>query len=249
MSARPKHSVNRQDYRQLADVKLPIVRKGRGRVEESSSTSDTLYRLQILEEDQENGRVKVGYVGYGDEFDEWRRVEEVVSIDDDEEVDSSARPMAVTTTTKPVERRFCLFEELSCKIKTQLLTSRKANPVCSIVVSFDFVHFDSLAIRGFKRDTKGTREIYSVTSLTKLDDLLGERWYIRGINMAGDFCYVEPDTVRFYLKKLKRRRDFQMQDDGTLVECGFGGMSQLVFQFVRSEGTFREWSAVLRSCV
>jgi len=106
MSARPKRSVNRQDYRQLADVKLPIVRKGRGRVEESSLTSDKLYRLQILEEDQENGRVKVGYVGYGDEFDEWRRVEEVVSIDDDEEDDNSAQPMAITTT-KPVERRFC----------------------------------------------------------------------------------------------------------------------------------------------
>jgi len=110
-------------------------------------------------------------------------------------------------------------------------------------------HFDSLAIRVFKRETKGAREIYSVTSLIKLDDLLGERWYIRVINLAGDFCYVEPDTVRFYLKKLKCRHDFQMQDDGTLVECGFGGISQLVFQFVCSEGTFCEWSAVLCSCV
>ena len=77
-------NVNRQDYHQLADVKLPIVRKGRGRVEESSSTSNKLYTLQILEEDQENGRVKVGYASYSDEFDEWKRVEEVMSVDDDE---------------------------------------------------------------------------------------------------------------------------------------------------------------------
>jgi len=95
MSARPKRSVNRQDYRQPADVKLPIVRKSRGRVEESSSTNDKLYRLQILKEDQENGRVKVGYVGYSDEFDEWRRVEEVVSIDDED--DNSAYETVPTT--------------------------------------------------------------------------------------------------------------------------------------------------------
>jgi len=89
-----------------------------------------------------------------------------VSIDDDEEDDNSAQPMAITTA-KPVERRFCLFAELTSKIKAQLFTSRKANPVCSIVVSFDSVHFDSFTIRGFKRETKGAREIYSVTSLTK----------------------------------------------------------------------------------
>jgi len=95
-----------------------------------------------------------------------------------------------------VERHFCLFVELASKIKSQLFTSRKANPVCSVVVSFNSVHFNSLAIRGFKKQTKGTREIYSITSLTKLDDLLGERWYIRGINLAGNFFYVKPDTVK-----------------------------------------------------
>ena len=37
-----------------------------------------------------------------------------------------------------------------------------------------------------------------MSSLSKLDDLLGERWYIRGLNSAGDFCYIEPGASIFH---------------------------------------------------
>jgi len=38
------------------------------RVIKASSLTDTkLYRLRVLEEDEENGCVKVGYIGFGDE--------------------------------------------------------------------------------------------------------------------------------------------------------------------------------------
>jgi len=102
-----------------------------------------------------------------------------------------------------------------------------------IAMSFDSLQFDSLVIRGARR----SKEIYSVTSLTNLDDLLGERWYIRGINLAGDFCYVEPSTVKFYLKHVKGKPDYQMKDDGTLATCYFGVRKELIFQFVRSDAT------------
>ena len=77
-------------------------------------------------------------------------------------------------------------------------------------------------IQGTKKETKGTREIYSLISLMI-------RWYIRGINSAGDFCYVEPGTVMFYLKFVKLKHDFQMKEDGTLTKRYFGVKSQLVF--------------------
>jgi len=225
------------------------VSKIRKREKVSPLQDNTLYRLQIIEEDEENNRVKVAYVGYGDEFDEWRRMEDVVTIQESEEDIGDLVPSQLLKMSKSKPEKFCLFEELASKIKSQLFSSRKGNPLCNIVVTFDSVHFDSLAVRGTKREVKGNREVYSLPSLTKLDDLLGDRWYIRGINSAGDFCYVEPGTVRFYLKKVKPRPDFQMRDDGTLVQYGFGATSHLVFQFVRSDGMLRQWSNVLQSCV
>ena len=111
------------------------------------------------------------------------------------------------------------------------------------------MHFDSLVIRGIRKETTGKKEVCSLDSLLKLNDLLGDRWYIRGINVAGDFCYIEPGTVRFYLKQLKPKPDFQLKDDGTLVKHYFGIQNQLVFQFVRNDGTSRQWSNVLQSCI
>ena len=244
MSTRPKRSVSRPNYRQLADVKVPkTMNRTRRRDGDDSLPDSTLYRLRILEEDPEKRRVRVRYVGYSDEYDEWRRMDEIVTVDDHEDEDLAPSELSSTAAIK-----FCLFEELASRIKSLLFASRKASPICSIVLSFDSLHFDSLVVRGTNKETKGTREIYSLTSLTKLDDLLGERWYIRGINSAGDFCYVEPSTVMFYLKFVKLKPDFQMKEDGTLTKRYFGVKSQLVFQFVRSDGTAQQWGSVLHLC-
>ena len=54
----------------------------------------------------------------------------------------------------------------------------------------------------------------------------------------GDFCYVEPGTVRFHLKLLKLKPDFQLKEDGTLTKRYFGVRNQLVFQFIRSDGQY-----------
>ena len=244
MSARPKRLVSRPNYRQLANFKVPkTINKTHRRDKNGSLLDSTLYRLKILEEDEVKRRVKVRYIGYSDEYDEWRRIDEIVSIEDENDSDLAPSEPSPTASMK-----FCLFDELACRIKSLLFSSRKASPICSIVLSFDPLHFDSLVIRGTKKETKGTKEIYSLSCLTKLDDLLGDRWYIRGINSVGDFCYVEPDSVRFYLKFLKLKPDFQMKEDGTLAKHCFGVKSQLVFQFIRSDGTSQQWGSVLRSC-
>ena len=89
--------------------------------------------------------------------------------------------------------------------------------------------------------------MYTLPTLTKLD-ILGHRWYIRGINSAGDFCFVTPGTVKFYLKPCKGKIDFQMQADGTLSESFYDEGYHLIFQFVRGDGTCSQWSDVLKSC-
>lgn len=68
-------------------------------------------------------------------------------------------------------------------------------------MTFDMTHFDGLIIR----DTlvKGQQTVYTLSTLT-----LGQRWYIRGINVAGDFCYVKPGTVHYQLKFVNSQPDF-----------------------------------------
>ena len=71
---------------------------------------------------------------------------------------------------------------------------------------------------------------------------------LRGINSVGAFCYVELGTVRFHLKLLKLKPDFQLKEDGTLTKHYFGVRNRLVFQFIRSDGTLQQWSSVLHLC-
>ena len=65
--------------------------------------------------------------------------------------------------------------------------------------------------------------------------------------MAGDFCYVMPGTVKYHLGVCKSKRNYQMMDNGKLVEYFYGGGHQLVFQFVRGDGTLTNWSQILSS--
>lgn len=60
------------NYRDLADLKLPRARKLK------SESVDRLYAVEVVEKDEEGGKVKVHYVGYGPEYDEWKDDEEIV---------------------------------------------------------------------------------------------------------------------------------------------------------------------------
>ena len=155
MSARPKCSLNRPDYHQLADVKVPkMISRACRRDGVGSFPDSTFYRLRVLEEDQENKRVKVWYVGYSDKYDEWRRIDEIVTVDHYEEEDNSDFVLSQLPSMAAVKSS--LFE-VSSRIKSLLFSSRKTSPICSVVLSFDLLYFDSLAVRGTRKETKGTR--------------------------------------------------------------------------------------------
>ena len=65
--------------------------------------------------------VKVAYMGYSDEYDEWRRVEDVVAMEESEKENDD-----VLAPFQPMKApKFCLFEELARKIKSQLYSNRK----------------------------------------------------------------------------------------------------------------------------
>ena len=244
MAQRPRRSVSRRDYVALADVKLPRSRKksshGTRIVEDGN---DELYRLNIVDEDVNNSLVKVRYIGYSSDFDEWRARDDIVELSDSEsDSDSKQRPSGTI-------QRFCLFEELTLRIKELLISRRKGDPVCHIVMSFDRMSFDSLVIRGtVPKAGSSRRQVYTISHMTQFENLLGNRWYIRGLNAAGDFCFVTPGSVKFYLRETKGKIDYQLQTDGTLLKKYFGERCQLVFSFIRGDGTSMQWNDVIRQC-
>ena len=93
-TGRPKQSISRPYYGELCDVRLPRECKHQVNVQRSDST---IYRLSTLEEDESRGLVKISYIGYGSEWDEWRRREDIELDDEDagdqdnHSIDSSMR--------------------------------------------------------------------------------------------------------------------------------------------------------------
>ena len=62
MGTRPKYSMPRKDYRELADLHLPRVKHSRTEHKNKPHTEEPnseLYRLEIIEEDHARNRVRV----------------------------------------------------------------------------------------------------------------------------------------------------------------------------------------------
>ena len=107
---------------------------------------------------------------------------------------------ATTTTPAPSEGRFCFYNYLRNNIKSMLVVERKDDPVCTLLMNFDKVYFEGRIRHGVKTNGMQNRDMYQLSSLSKLDDIFGERWYVHGLNANGDFCYVQPKTVKYYFK-------------------------------------------------
>ena len=140
-------------------------------------------------------------------------------------------------------KSYSLYEELRFRIKSLLVSTRKGDPNCCVSMPFDTIHFDGLMRRGVLKHGN-----YTLSTLTKLDDILGERWYIKGLNTAGDFCYVEPKTVRYQLRLCLGKPDYQLLNDGTLKQYVYGVRYQLIIRFLRNDGVSSQWNNVLKLC-
>ena len=59
-------------------------------IKKNDDDTDKLYPLTVLEEDEEKDLVKVSYVCYGSEYDEWRPKKDILHIGEEESGDSSS---------------------------------------------------------------------------------------------------------------------------------------------------------------
>ena len=199
-----------------------------------------LFKLKVIEEKED--MVKVHYIGYSKRHDEWRKKEDIVVLDDDSDDDDGGKDDGEEAVTGYIP--FSLYRVLANKIKLSLNSSRKASPSVRIDMEFDRVVYEGgLAKNGTRKRRHGKRDIFGVKEYKDLDGLLGKGWHWRGLNQAGDFCYVVKDSVEFYLTTKRALKEFKpvssSSDVVTVQERDLG--CSLVFKFVRGDGTAQQF--------
>ena len=209
-----------QNYRN--DFQLPRL----SRCQKKVTNDDKLYPVDIIE--KKGNRVKIHYIGYEDEFDEWREEDDVVR--------TTAADKDECLEYKP----FSLYEELRYQIKLALDSKRK-DPEVRIEIPFDVLLFNGgLKQCGVLKGYSHGHEIYSITSYKDLKALLGDDWWYRCLNEYKNFCYIHKETVQYYLHRRKTLTEFTFQ--GEKHELSGGHI--LVFKFVRMDGVEATWERI-----
>ena len=212
----------RVDYKELNKVVLPrAIREKKSR----------LYSVEIVEQNVLAGKVKIHYVGYSSSEDEWRDAADVVDL-------CEAQPSYLISPS------FNLYQELALMIKASLQSSRKESPEVKITMNFDKVQFDGgiRQLGKLKSDKRGIKK-YTIDCYSDLDSLLGRKWFIRGINESGDFCYVMLETVCFYMSEKSPLIDYQPDGSRFRKQLYFRGYN-LVFSFVRGDGVASNFNQI-----
>ena len=230
----PKRRAQRTSYRELADVKIPRMR----RYKRCVTNDETLYSIEIVQ--RKGTRVKIHYVGYSSSHDEWRDEKDVVVCTNNHEETASVSPR----TSKKAEtvQPFSLHFELGHKIKQMLTCSRKASPLVLITMPFDLSLFNGgLKAAGKPSKTVNGNQRYTLARYQDVAHLLGEDWHFRGLNINGDYAYVELKTVEFYLQKRHQMVEYFPTTNGSMVMKGSYNLGKasyvLKFKFVRNYGT------------
>lgn len=168
-----------------------------------------LYAVKILDSETiESGEVyRIHYVGYSHHWNEWRKVEEIKSLPNrrQQKRRHKQRESRQCFAPEPASSlTSLLFVELAVKIKAALNGSRRDDSKVRIEISCGQEWFEAHLIPGSMFKRRARRHIvYTISSYSSLNYILGCNWHYRGINKEGDFSYVL-STVEFYLHEKER---------------------------------------------
>ena len=183
---RSKWTISYCDTSDTRDTRLP-------RPEKFRAKSDKLFPVKVVE--KEGQRVKIHYVGYSTDYDEWREESELESIasDTSEEVASSEDIACdIQCSFEP----FSLHNNLKVIIKQSLSCSRKGSPQVKIIVPFDAITFNGgLGLLGIQSKKVQGVQHYTIKCYQDLNPILGKNWHFRGLNVNADYGYVVLETV------------------------------------------------------
>ena len=213
-------------------------RHGGHRGSSNSANPNRLYDIEILEE--EDYQVKIHYVGYSSQYDEWIRKSEIQY--------KPGRPLAARHDNHEpsLDDPSLVFSALGSSIKQKLIPSGgREDPAVRIQVPCTQKTFQLLKRRGRSLGKSRARDCFTLRNYCDLDDLLGEGWHLRVANANGDFSHVILETIRYYMMRPKPLLDFEPRGRTDLEEIELVPFyteqpTMIVFQFVKKDGNRRE---------
>lgn len=162
--------------------------------------------MQIVDRDKIKNKVKIHFVGYSSDLDEWRDGDDLIN----NEKNSLGRllPRFTPSEDSLPDRASTLLNCLSREIKFSLFSTKRESPDVRIEEQIDMdIYHKYFQNIGLIKKSRG-RDVHCVDNNFELCDLLGNKWFERIQNVNGDFCYVTPGTVRFWLHEKKAVKEF-----------------------------------------
>ena len=204
-------------------VEKPVKKK------KTEAADNNLYEIEIKEVDVAAQRLKIHFKGYDEKFDEWR------PFTDGSLPFVRLEKMSQPSTNSLQKRLNGFNERIYREIKRRLFSGRKDDAEIRIEIPIDVDVFNESFGSCTSFTPRRGKEIYAIDNNDILDVFFGLNWNERIINEQGDFAYVVPKTVKFWLTKRKPIIEFKLMGNKyikTEIDDGY----QVVFTFVRGDG-------------
>ena len=192
-----------------------------------------LYAVEITEVDKARKRIKIHFTGHSEKFDEWRPCDENFPV-------IRLEQMSQPTDASFEDRLQNFCERVYREIKRKLYSGRREDPEVRLEIPVDEDVFSESIGRVTSRSFRRNKLIYQVHSNGILDSYIGVKWNERIMNENGDFAFVVPGTLRFWLAKRSPIVEYKLIGDKYVrseIEDGY----QVVFTFVRRDGNKHQY--------
>ena len=113
------------------------------------------------------------------------------------------------------------FASLACCIKQNYSSeSKQEDPKVRIQIPFDNISFNLLKRNGVLLDMQvNGHQVYGIKEYEDLDELFGEQWHLRIVNINGDFSCALLKTIQFYATCPKPILDFSINTTDAKSYC------------------------------
>jgi len=149
--------------------------------------------------DKNSSKIKIHFIGYSNEHDEWRDADQLQN--DEKLALGRYTPRFLLSNQSLEDRAGAMFCGLARKIKFGLFSSKRESPEVRIEACIDMDIYQAyLADIGVVKKSR-ERNVHCLNENDQLCNILGNKWCERLLNINGEFCYVVAGTVRFWIMK------------------------------------------------
>ena len=199
-----------------------------------------LYDIKITEVDKPNKRLKIHYIGYSTCFDEWRPFGD----DEGSEYFPFVRKenLFIPSEKSLADRTQSFHCQLFREIKKRLWSGRREDPEINIDLNVDQDVFMEGLGSALPAIIHRGKMVYRLQSNRMLDSHLGLKWDERILNPAGDFAYIIPGTIKYWLGQRSPITEYKIIGE-QYVKSEIENSYFITFQFVRGDGNRNNYYA------